>query len=110
MCLTFIGFSRILIVYNKREKKNMIRKAMTNSTIDSLDKTDLLGNLHLFLSDEIERELVAPILESAFGVDSKLSFDSLVDRLWAIPFDSSLNAKVGTVLFFLSTELPEHGC
>lgn len=23
MCLTFIGFSRILIVYNKKEKKNM---------------------------------------------------------------------------------------
>jgi hypothetical protein len=88
----------------------MIRKTMTNSKIDSISKNDLLSNFDLFLKSDEPKAQVSQIFADAYGSDSVLSFESLVTRIQATQYDDSFNVYVGTVLFFLGTELPEHGC
>ena len=86
----------------------MIRNAMKKSNINSIDKSELVANISLFVKSD-RSDATVQILESAYGNDSRLPFDSLVERLQKMDFDSSMNVSVGTVLFFLSTELQEHG-
>lgn len=87
----------------------MIRKALAKSNINSIDKAELVSNINLFVKED-RAVATVEILESAFGNDSRLPFETLTERLQKMDFDSSLNVSVGTVLFFLGTELPEHGC
>lgn len=89
------------------------RELMSSSTIESLDASEIIRHLgDYFLQDApAERvERVAGVFRDAFGSDACLPFDELVSRLRLASFDESLIADVGTVLFFIGTELPEHGC
>lgn len=82
----------------------MIKKTMKNSTLESVKKDELLANLNLFVDPGFE-EPVADILTRAFQSDDSLDVGELAVRCSALDFPGSLNVQVGTVLFFLSTEL-----
>lgn len=90
----------------------MLRELMSSSTVESVAASDVIRHLDWFLQDaSAERvERVAVVFQDAFGSDACLPFDELVSRLRLASFDESLIADVGTVLFFLGTELPERGC
>ncbi len=76
------------------------------STLLFLHKDEVLTQLEN-LVDPKYIPAVAEYVTEAYGFDRTVSIEILIDRLSAIDFHPELNVHVGSLLFFLSTEVPE---
>lgn len=78
----------------------------TKSTLMFLHKDEVLDQIENLVKENF-RPAVTEYVTEAFGFDKTLSIEILGDRLSKIDFHPELNVHVGSLLFFLSTEVPE---